>query len=243
MCRDLVSKDPSLDIVALNFASAKNPGGGFLKGSLAQEESIASSSALYSCLIQPRVSAYYDENRKDRTCLYTHHIIYSSKVPVFRDDNFVLLEQPYCCSFITSPAVNTGHASERVGVERVKETIIERIDRVLGVAVENNHSVIVLGAWGCGVFANDTGTVASYFRYYLNASGKYGKAFSRVVFAIPDDPKLREFQLYFESGKNPTTSINPARQNKKTYNLNKNKKNYQNNNRKEKRLNYKKNDN
>ena len=34
----------------LNFASAKNPGGGFLNGSLAQEESLANHSALYACL-------------------------------------------------------------------------------------------------------------------------------------------------------------------------------------------------
>jgi len=35
-----------LDVVCLNFASAKNPGGGFLSGSRAQEESLARSSGL-----------------------------------------------------------------------------------------------------------------------------------------------------------------------------------------------------
>jgi uncharacterized protein (TIGR02452 family) len=37
-------------IVCLNFASARNPGGGFLTGAQAQEESLARASALYPCL-------------------------------------------------------------------------------------------------------------------------------------------------------------------------------------------------
>src|SRR5688572_10080406 len=40
------------NILCLNFASAKNPGGGFLGGALAQEECIARASGLYSCLLK-----------------------------------------------------------------------------------------------------------------------------------------------------------------------------------------------
>src|SRR5258705_8268933 len=38
-------------VAVLNFASAKNPGGGFLGSARAQEEDLARASALYPCLL------------------------------------------------------------------------------------------------------------------------------------------------------------------------------------------------
>jgi len=55
--RRLVEQERIAHVLALNFASAKNAGGGFLGGAKAQEEDIARVSALYPCqLAQP---AYY----------------------------------------------------------------------------------------------------------------------------------------------------------------------------------------
>ena len=68
-------------VSCLNFASAKNPGGGFLGGSEAQEESLVRSSALYDSLVKQ--TRYYEYNRNKRTALYSDYIIYTPDVPVF----------------------------------------------------------------------------------------------------------------------------------------------------------------
>src|SRR5262245_8943304 len=67
------------NVVALNFASAKNPGGGFLGGAKAQEEDLARCSALYHCQLLQR--PYYDANRACDSMLYTDHMIHSRDVP------------------------------------------------------------------------------------------------------------------------------------------------------------------
>ena len=84
-------------VLSLSFASAKNPGGGFLGGSQAQEESLARASGLYPCLL--RHEDYYRANRQCGTLLYTDHAIHTPSVPVFRDDNDQLLENPYATGF------------------------------------------------------------------------------------------------------------------------------------------------
>ena len=53
----------------LNFASAKNPGGGFLNGAMAQEESLAASGGLYRTLTPHE--GYYRRNRACGTMMYT----------------------------------------------------------------------------------------------------------------------------------------------------------------------------
>ena len=66
-----------------------NPGGGFLSGSQAQEESLARATALYPCLAQ--MTEMYETNRQLNSPLFTDNMIYSPEVPVFRDDDDILL--------------------------------------------------------------------------------------------------------------------------------------------------------
>jgi len=172
-----------LSLVALNFASATHPGGGWLDGARAQEESLARSSGLYACLEDNEM---YDYHRARRDALHTDYVIYSPGVPVFRTDDGTLLEEPYLCSFLTSPAVNVSglrkYAAERL--PEVGAAMASRIDKVLAVAWEHRHDTLLLGAWGCGAFSNDPTEIAELFHSALTTT--YRGVFSLIVFAITD---------------------------------------------------------
>jgi uncharacterized protein (TIGR02452 family) len=178
-CRRLVAAGH--DAVALNFASAKNPGGGFLNGAQAQEESLARSSGLYASI---RTSPMYAYHRARSDALYSDYAIYSPGVPVFRDDDGALLAEPYRCAMITSPAVNAGVVLQR-DPDRgpaIAVAMRQRVIRVLAIGRHHGHHAIVLGAWGCGVFRNDPCQVAGLFREALG--GPFWGAYRRVTFAV-----------------------------------------------------------
>ncbi len=195
--RRLIVNEGVNDAVCLNFASAKNPGGGFLSGSQAQEESLARSSGLYPCISQ--MKEMYDYNRKIKTCLYSDYMTYSPKVPVFRDDNNKLLDEAFLVSFITAPAVNAGvvRQREKGNIDKIYSVMINRIKKILIVAALNSNRTIVLGAYGCGVFRNKTEDVAEYFRKVLHEDG-YKLLFDRIVFVVYDNSaektKIRAFE-------------------------------------------------
>jgi uncharacterized protein (TIGR02452 family) len=198
--RSLIS-DGYPDPLCLNFASAKNPGGGFLSGSQAQEECLARASSLHQSLAS--AMTYYDVNRSHSSSLYTNHIIYSPTVPVFRDDDDRLISEPYSVSIVTSPAVNAGAVckNEPSLVSQIRPTMEERIRSVLAVGRQRGHNSIVLGAWGCGVFGNNPSDIAQWFADALNSDARFVGAFDRIIFAVLDfadgTPTFNAFQAVF----------------------------------------------
>jgi uncharacterized protein (TIGR02452 family) len=184
-------------VAALNFASARHPGGGFLNGARAQEESLCRASGLYACLGGHGMYSYHAPMRGG---MYSNYAIYSPAVPVFRDDDGHLLDEPYLCAFITAPAVNAGAIG---GEDRglVRPEMAERVRKVLAIAAANCHDAVVLGAWGCGVFKNDPEMIADLFREALFT--RYMGVFARVNFAVLDSSDrgtIRPFEERFGEG-------------------------------------------
>lgn len=172
------------DVVVLNFASARNAGGGFLNGAKAQEEDLTRCSTLYDCLLsQP---TYYTANREQDSMLYTDHIIYSPQVPWFRTRSRDEPDGVFYASVITAPAPNANQVIRHgEPADAIEPTLKRRAGCVLGVARDNGHRTLVLGAWGCGVFGNDPTMVAQSFRHWLRET-PFRSAFDTVVFAVYD---------------------------------------------------------
>ena len=163
--------------LALNFANGVHPGGGMFHGARAQEEALCRSSALYQTLVADQM---YEAHRKRPLPDSTAWAIYSPNVPVFRTDAGTELEQPWLLSFITCAAP----FAPAVGQPESADLLQKRIHRVLAIAKAYEYSTLVLGAWGCGAFANDLHRTATDFRQALDHD--FAGAFSEIVFAISD---------------------------------------------------------
>ena len=169
-------------VVLLNFASARNPGGGFLTGAKAQEEDLCRCSALYATLI--RHQEYYDANRGQSSLLYTDFAIYSPDVPFFKTRGTgEMLERPFIASVITMPAPNTRPYLAGSGdITSLRQCFERRWSSVLAIASQEGIPNVLLGAWGCGAFGGDP-EISS--RAAKTALLDFGPAFERVVFCHP----------------------------------------------------------
>jgi len=170
--------------LALNFANGVEPGGGFLRGATAQEETLCRSSALYATLFGDPM---YDFHRENEPTASSDWAILSPDVPVFRDDAGMEFDKPCSLSFLTCAAPY----APAIGRTDSAKMLRQRIHRVLAIARAYDFHSLVLGAWGCGVFANDPRQTALDFRQALE--GDFAGAFARVVFAIADWSDERRF--------------------------------------------------
>ena len=214
---NLASVSPQRPLTGvLNFASATRPGGGFLTGAVAQEESIARSSSLYSSLSTPIANNFYASNTLDeKGGFYSHAMIYSPNVLLFRDDDGTWIK-PTKMEVITSPAVNAkavreNHRTRNQGdggsnylEARIRDVMRERMARVLALFELRGVRNIVLGSFGTGVFQNDVRMVAGIWRELLyGRQARFATSFDNVLFAIPDKKTLDKFKDGFGPVRNP----------------------------------------
>lgn len=168
-------------VLALNFANAMFPGGAYVLGGNAQEESLCRASMLYYTIKTQK--KYYIRNRMHILPDYTDTLIYSKNVRIIRDDSGNLLEVPLISDFITIPAVNRSFAKFIFSDRKINEKMRRRIEMLLSIAVSKNPDVLILGAFGCGVFGNKREYVLSVFEEMIN---EFVPESIKIVFALPD---------------------------------------------------------
>ncbi len=116
---ECILENAGRSIIALNFANALVPGGAYIMGGSAQEESLCRATGLYYTIKD--ITAFYSANRRHILPDYTDGMIFSENVPVIRNDSGEMLTAPVICSFLTCPAVNRYEAA--VIMSRKKQTL------------------------------------------------------------------------------------------------------------------------
>lgn len=178
----------------LNFASYRYAGGGFVKGSFAQEEALCHDSNLYGVLSSAKIQTDFYEKNWESLCdnLYTSRLVYSP------DIIFVSGTRCAKCSVMSCAAPNIGaYKGKNMSVEEYENILLSRIDNILYSAVDNEAEVLILGAYGCGVFRNDPYKMAETFKKLLE--NKYKGCFKKIVFAIIKGKNLDAFKKVFEA--------------------------------------------
>ena len=179
----------------LNFASSINPGGGVLRGTTTQEESICRISTLYSALTD-EVSAgqFYKSHRewihkgtmgrKNRDdCIYIPNIM------VFREDDYdckILPEKEWFTVDVLTCAAPDQRYDPTGNVfcptpEELRAVMEKRIDHILRIASYQKIDALILGAFGCGAFGNSPTVVAKAFETVMK---KYLYYFKTIEFAV-----------------------------------------------------------
>ncbi|MBI2706810.1 MAG: TIGR02452 family protein [Proteobacteria bacterium] len=185
--------------VALNFASQTSPNGGVgADNGGAQEEKISHLTNYYQSL-NPKDNPYL------QTTLPVYNLgefgtVYSPDVLLIRqkeNDRFFFIPPVKGLNFIACAAYNLNSpSSPREGAYLTGMT--HKIRNVLRTAMIHGHSTVILGAWGCGAFANRPDVVALLFQGVL-AEPEFLGAFKKVYFSIVGyEPNLTAFKKVFE---------------------------------------------
>jgi uncharacterized protein (TIGR02452 family) len=174
--------DAGLNPLAVNMASDRVPGGGWWKGSQAQEESLVRRCTLYENLMQQHIRSKYPLNAKNPV------VIYSPNTIVFCDSNYEPLKPKdrFSVGIISVPFVrlNASYAAKKFSPEDAKLTF-DKIRMIFKTAFAHGHDALVLGASGCGAFHNPPAHVALLYKKAIDELPN--GIFKSIDFAILTD--------------------------------------------------------
>ena len=184
------------DGVCLNMANAFHPGGGVLRGAMAQEEEICRRSTLtwsifrFSEELKNLVGFKWDVYSSYPIKLYG--AIWSPSVAIIKSRTYELLPEIYETNVITAAALCHPKLNDKGEMSQSDCDIMsEKIRTVLRIAALKSKRKLILGAWGCGAFCCPPLQIANLFKAVLEEK-EFEGWFEEICFAVLDNPHRAE---------------------------------------------------
>ncbi|KAJ5679804.1 hypothetical protein N7462_008048 [Penicillium macrosclerotiorum] len=185
------ASNPAAKIGVLNMASEKNPGGGWLRGALAQEEALCLRSTLAATLHE----RFYP--------LPVYGAIWSSDVAVFRGevDSWCRVYQPdeiFTVGVISLAALRRPVlTADKTKFARPQDIdkLKNKMRQVFRVLALQGVTHCILGAMGCGAFQNPPAEVARIYKEVLDEA-EWNGVFEEIVFAVLDTRNEGNYALF-----------------------------------------------
>ncbi|KAL0936310.1 mitochondrial chaperone bcs1 [Colletotrichum truncatum] len=204
---DLAAQRPDGGRVAvLNMASDIHAGGGWLKGAVAQEEAICYRSSLYLSLhkrhypFRRRMGLYTPDVVVIRGDMASGHKLLVpgtayTDLPVVSVLSIAAIRRPE----VQKVRVSTSSATEEVyEFARANDRVLtmDKMRLCLRMAAARGHSLLVLGALGCGAFRNPPEEIAQCWLEVLGEAEFAGGWWREMWFAVYDRKNEGNFEIF-----------------------------------------------
>jgi uncharacterized protein (TIGR02452 family) len=174
-CIRLIKENPDNTIGLLNMASERTPGGGaknperFIR---AQEEDIVRRTSLYASLSKQKYPLEPDE------------LIFTPNVKIVKTSDYKILNTDYLniTGVVSAAAIRRPILINNIVYSQYDLNLLHNKITMLLETFEYHHiQILVLGAWGCGVFRNPPRQVAQAFKDIIY-SDRFKCSFKKIVF-------------------------------------------------------------
>lgn len=176
----------------LNMSSEYKPGGGWKNGALAQEEVLFLRSNYALSL-----DTSFNVNEKNYYPIPSNVGIYSPGVFFFKDSKYELLDHKECFTLccVAVPAIRSPKLVQGWMNLKDEEKTLTKMRMILRISLINGHDSVVLGAMGCGVFANPPEHIALLFNHVFDEPEFRGQ-FKLISFAIIDGLRTNNYEIF-----------------------------------------------
>ncbi|KAK3938834.1 hypothetical protein QBC46DRAFT_316923 [Diplogelasinospora grovesii] len=209
--------------VIVNFAERKRPGGGWLHGAVAQEETLCYRSSLYLSLDK----RHYPLSSKEAEAIYSPYVVVvrdsldnghrllgggRRDLPVVSALSVAAVRDPEVrrVSRLAGPGeqqeqqhqhqplVLPLHAEDKLVFRRNRDRNFtkDNMRLILRVAAYNRHRELVLGALGCGAYENPPEDVAHCWLEVLREDEFAGHWWRKVLFVVYDSGSERNYKIF-----------------------------------------------